>query len=205
MKISISEKINIIDSKVEPTKAQYNLGRHTVKISALSSESLTICQFLTGKNVLTEKDFPENAAELRRFDYSPLGKELKAQTDIAKKQYEKLDSTSKLAKIIEKEKPTLENYSKSNLIQWNLPIADIPNSGHTMNSWQNRHLSITDKSFKTHRCLLFRGFTVYNNKHNFYKYYRDGIKFNNFSLKTKYFFLVKLFINLNKFKKLKTL
>ena len=33
----------------------------------------------------------EKAATFKRFEYLPLGKELKAQTDIAKKQYQILD------------------------------------------------------------------------------------------------------------------
>ena len=44
-----------------------------------------------------------------------LGKELKAQTDIAKKQYQKLDDTYEFDKIIKKEKPILKKYSKSDL------------------------------------------------------------------------------------------
>ena len=40
---------------------------------------------MTGKNVLPEKDLLEKAVGLKRFKYSPLGKELKAETDIAKK------------------------------------------------------------------------------------------------------------------------
>ena len=50
-------------------------------------------KFLTGKNVLPEKDLLENAATMKRFKYSPLGKEFKAETDIAKKPYQKLDDT----------------------------------------------------------------------------------------------------------------
>ena len=53
---------------------------------------------------------------MKRFEYSPLVKELQAPTDIAKKQYQKLDNTFEFDKIIEKENPTLENCSKSNLI-----------------------------------------------------------------------------------------
>ena len=41
---------------------------------------------------------------------------LKAQTDIAKKQNQKLDDTFKLDKVIIKEKSALKNNSKSNLI-----------------------------------------------------------------------------------------
>ena len=44
-----------------------------------------------------------------------LDRELKAQTDIAKKQYQKLDNTYEFDKIIEKEKPTLKKYDRLNL------------------------------------------------------------------------------------------
>ena len=53
---------------------------------------------------------------MKRFEYSPLGRKLKAQSDIEKEQYQKLDDTYKFNKIITKEKLTLENYSKSDLI-----------------------------------------------------------------------------------------
>ena len=43
-----------------------------------------------GKDVLPEKDLLEKADALRRFN-SALGKELKAQTSAAEKQYQKLD------------------------------------------------------------------------------------------------------------------
>ena len=43
-------------------------------------------EFLTGEDVLPEKGLLEKAATIKRFEYSPLGKELKKQTDIAKDQ-----------------------------------------------------------------------------------------------------------------------
>ena len=52
---------------------------------------------------------------MKRFVYSMLDRELKAQTDIAKKQYQKLDNTYEFDKIIEKEKPTLKKYDRLNL------------------------------------------------------------------------------------------
>ena len=58
----------------------------------------------------------EKDATTKRFEYSPLGKELKAQSDIAKKQYEKVDDTYEFDKIIKKEKPTFKKYNRSNLI-----------------------------------------------------------------------------------------
>ena len=62
---------------------------------------------MTGKDALPGKDLLEKAATMKRFEYSQLGKELKAQTGIAKKQSQKLDDTYKFDKIIRK-----ENYSK---------------------------------------------------------------------------------------------
>ena len=46
----------------------------------------------------------EKPATIRRFEYFPLGNKLKEQTDIAKKQYQKLDDTFKFDKTIKKEK-----------------------------------------------------------------------------------------------------
>ena len=48
------------------------------------SSGVSKSEFLTGKDVLPEKDLLGKAAAMKRFWYSPLGKELKAQTDIAK-------------------------------------------------------------------------------------------------------------------------
>ena len=47
---------NKIANRIEQNKAQYNLDRQTAKISALSSGNLSKYQFLTGKDVLSEKD-----------------------------------------------------------------------------------------------------------------------------------------------------
>ena len=58
-------------------------------------ETLVNIIFLTSKDVLPEKDLPEKAVAIRRFEYSLLGKELKKQTSVAKKQYQKLDKINK--------------------------------------------------------------------------------------------------------------
>ena len=91
--MSISEKIKAANNEIEQKnlEAQYNLDRQTAKISAFSSENVSKCELLTGKDVLPEKDLLEKAATMKKYEYSPLGKKLKAQTDIAKKQYEGLD------------------------------------------------------------------------------------------------------------------
>ena len=71
-------------------------------ISALSSGNGSKYEFLTGKDLLPDKDLLEKLAELKRFEYSPLGKELKAQNDITKKQYKKLDDTKEFDETINK-------------------------------------------------------------------------------------------------------
>ena len=59
-----------------------------MKISTLSLGNENRYEFLTGKDVLHERDLLEKATTMESFEYSPLIKELEAQTDIAKKQYQ---------------------------------------------------------------------------------------------------------------------
>ena len=59
---------------------------------------------LTGKDVLSEKDLLEKVATMKRFEYWLLSSELKKQTDIAEKQYKRLDNTYELDNIIKKRK-----------------------------------------------------------------------------------------------------
>ena len=100
--MSISEKIKTINNKIEQNKAQYILHRQSAKIYALSSGNVSTYELLTGKDVLPEKDLLERAAALKRFQHSPLGKELKKQTNVAEKQYQNFD---KIFKSDETEQP----------------------------------------------------------------------------------------------------
>ena len=52
---------------------------------ALSLGNVSKYEFLTGKDVLPEKDLLGKAATLKRFEYSPLGSELKKQTSVVEK------------------------------------------------------------------------------------------------------------------------
>lgn len=54
--MNISQKIKEINSKIEQNKAQYDLDRQTAMISAFSSGNVSKYKFLTGKDVLVEKD-----------------------------------------------------------------------------------------------------------------------------------------------------
>ena len=114
--MSINEKIKAINTKIEQNKAQYDLDRQTSKIFALSSGNVSKYELLTGKDVLPEKELLEKAATIKRFEYSSLDKELKTQTDNAKRQYQKFDKHFEFGKTIKKGKPTIKKYNRSNLI-----------------------------------------------------------------------------------------
>ena len=88
--MSISEKIKTIDNKIKQNKAQYYLGKQTAKISALLSGNVSKLHFLTNEVFLPEKHLLENTATMKRFEYSPLEKELKKQTSVAEKSSKKL-------------------------------------------------------------------------------------------------------------------
>ena len=90
--MSISKKIKAISNKIEQNKGKYNLGRQTAKISALSSGIVNKYELWTDKDVLPEKDLLEKAGAIKRFKYFPFGKELKRQTSLTEKQYQKFDS-----------------------------------------------------------------------------------------------------------------
>ena len=62
---------------------KYELNSKTW-IFALSSGNACKYELLTGKNLLTGKYLLEKAATMKRYECSPSGSELKAQTDIAK-------------------------------------------------------------------------------------------------------------------------
>ena len=85
--MSINEKSKTIDKKIKQNKAQYGLDKQSPKQSStLSLINVSGYEFLTGKDFVPEKDLLEKAATMKRFKYSSLGKKLKAQNDIAKKQ-----------------------------------------------------------------------------------------------------------------------
>ena len=69
------------------------------KISTVSSENVSKYEFLTGKDILLEKNLLEESAALKWFQYTLLGKELKKQTSVAEKQYQEFESNKKEAKV----------------------------------------------------------------------------------------------------------
>ena len=90
--MTVSKKIKTVDNKIEQNKAQYDLDGQNAKVSASSSANVTKYEFLTGKDVLPEKDLLEKAATIKRFEYSTLCSELRKQSSVAEKQYQKLET-----------------------------------------------------------------------------------------------------------------
>ena len=77
--MSINEKIKTIDHQIKQNKTQFDFDRQTANISTLSSRNVSKYEFFTGK------DLQEKAATMKRFEYSLLGKDLKAQSDTTEK------------------------------------------------------------------------------------------------------------------------
>ena len=65
-----NDQIKVLDKKNLQNKAQYDLYRKAAKISALSSNNLDKCEYLTGEDLGLKPDTIEQA----KFEYSPLGK-----------------------------------------------------------------------------------------------------------------------------------
>ena len=67
--MSVCKKIKTIDNKIEQNKAQYNLDRQTVMVSALSSGNVGKYEFLAGQDILPEKELLEKTSTIKRFEY----------------------------------------------------------------------------------------------------------------------------------------
>ena len=93
--MTVSEKNKTNDNKIEQNKAQYNLDRQTANISALSPSYVGKYEFLTGEEILPEKELLEETDTVKKFVYYSLDKEVKAQNDIAKYQYNLLRTKKK--------------------------------------------------------------------------------------------------------------
>ena len=65
-----NDQIKVLDKKNLQNEAQYDLYRKAAKISALSSNNLDKCEYLTGEDLSLKPDTIEQA----KFEYSPLGK-----------------------------------------------------------------------------------------------------------------------------------
>ena len=72
--------------------------------------------FWLAKTFYQKNDLLEKAATMKTFEYCPAGSEFKKQTDIAKKQYQRLDKVYEFDKKEDDKKLKLKKYSTSDLI-----------------------------------------------------------------------------------------
>ena len=72
MKMTVVDKIKIIDNKINANQAQYDLDRSAAKISAHSSGNLRKYEYLTGEDL----GYKLSVVKQAKFDYSPLRKVL---------------------------------------------------------------------------------------------------------------------------------
>ena len=66
--MTFSEKLKTINNIIEQNRAQYDLDWQTAKILALSSWNVCKYEFLTGEDVLPEKELLEKAATIKRLN-----------------------------------------------------------------------------------------------------------------------------------------
>ena len=85
-------------------------------MSALSSRNVSKYEFFTSKDVLSKRNLLERAAPIKRIEYSSISYELKKQTSVAKKQYQKLDNAFESNKKEEDETINKRSRVESNLV-----------------------------------------------------------------------------------------
>ena len=93
---------------------------------------------------------------MKRFEDLRISKKLKAQSDIAKKQYQKLDNTDEFVRI-KNEIPTIKKYKRKNLIY---------NNRHSFYEYYNNKLLNSSKSYLEWKYMFLLSFYSDLNKNN---------------------------------------
>ena len=70
IKITLTDKLKILDEKIKVNQAQQDLDKEAAKTSALSSKELDKYEYLTGEDL----GYKPGVVEQAKFEYSPLGK-----------------------------------------------------------------------------------------------------------------------------------
>ena len=68
--MTVTDQIKILNRKIKQNESQYDLERKAAEISALSSNNMDKCEYLTGEDLGLKPSTTEKA----KFEYSPLGK-----------------------------------------------------------------------------------------------------------------------------------
>ena len=66
--MTLTEQVKILDDKIKPNKAQYDIDTQLAKISGLSSKNLEKYEYLSGEDLGYKPDVIQRA----KFEYSPL-------------------------------------------------------------------------------------------------------------------------------------
>ena len=82
---------------------------------------------MTGRDISPEKDLLEKAAAIKILEYSPLGSELKKQTDTARKLYQSLDNVYEFDETINKITENQHLESMKNQIEYMTVIIAFTN------------------------------------------------------------------------------
>ena len=83
----LKKELIVIDempASIEYKKKQYNVDRQTATILALSSRNVDKQEFLSCEDALSERQFLEKVATIKKFEHSPLGKALQKQIEVNK-------------------------------------------------------------------------------------------------------------------------
>ena len=72
------------DEKIKVEKLQYDIKRQAAEISALSSDKINKCEYLTGEEILPSDQ--SRIIEQANFTYSPLGKAFEKQISTIEEQ-----------------------------------------------------------------------------------------------------------------------
>ena len=90
----LKRKPKQLGTKLSKTKLNTNWTDQLLRCLVYYSRIVGKYELLTGKDVLPEKDLLEKAGTIKRFNYLPLDSEIKTQTGISKKLYQKFENAS---------------------------------------------------------------------------------------------------------------
>ena len=85
--MTVSERIKTTDYKIDQNKVQYNLDDKLLRFLLHHHEMWVNINFWQAE--MFSRRRLVRAGTIKRFEYSPLGSQLKIQTDIVKKQYQR--------------------------------------------------------------------------------------------------------------------
>ena len=90
----LKRKPKLLGTKLSKTKLNTNWIDQLLRFLVYYSRNVGKYELLTGEDVLPENDLLGKAGTIKRFKYLPLDSEMKTQTGISKKLYQKFENAS---------------------------------------------------------------------------------------------------------------